>query len=1021
MIPKILKIKGLYSYQSLQEIDFDRLLDNQIFGVFGAVGSGKSSILEAITFALYGDTERLSQREKRAYNMMNLKSNELLIDFEFQNFAGNEYRFTVKGRRNSKKFEDVTLVRTAYKKEVDAWVPLESANAEHVLGGLSYENFRRTIIIPQGRFQEFLQLGDKARTDMMKELFGLERFEYYFQTTHLDKSNNEQIHLLTGQLEALKECSNEVIEQKKELVHTLQDRVEVIKKEHELLKQSFADHKSNFQKWQQQESLLNVKADLEKERAEIKALATRVTKYTFCLQHFKSHIDLIERARLQKQDLLKEIAIVETEKKQFQSELETLSQKKEKIDSQYTRMDEYKHRLNYFGYRVQLFHKRLVLKEISERLAKGDAMLASKNQSIINTRNEVAQLRQSIKAKKSSSVDAIELSEIRQWHDKNSTYLHELKKREQTIADHNGELESNRKSLLSEFEALVKSNFDNVKEASQKLTNLRKETETDLEGVQHEILQIKIYNQLEHLRSDLKEGDACPLCGSKNHLVKESDSHIKSTKLSQVNYDSLTKRMKRIDEISLKLKLFNEKEIAVEESVKSIKVETAKLLGVHKLHLEAFKWDKSKYGNLEAVSGLIKSYKEELEKLEKSELQLQELQEQEIKHIQDLDKYKDGYNRIVQKKVAEEALLDEIQLKIKETGIEEPIINAEDARNKEREVEQFIAILEKDYVAINEAYAAAKEVLLTKKSRYEALEKNMQRVTDEIDKETLKFEETLSKSSFNSLEEVMIVLDKKLDVDKENTRIRVFNQKWDRTTNELELLQEQLVDIKVLNEAELSQFENKVKEQEILVDQLNTNLVKEQTLLNDLEQQRKRKHELEKELKVYSLRGDNLGVLKKIFKGSGFVNFVSRVYLKGLCDEANKRFYKLSCNQLKLELSESNAFEIRDYMNDGKLRNIKTLSGGQTFQASLCLALALAENVQAVNKGQRSFFFLDEGFGSLDKESLYVVFETLNSLKKENRQVGVISHVEDLKEEITAHLSVVNDEDKGSIVKFNWT
>jgi exonuclease SbcC len=107
---------------------------------------------------------------------------------------------------------------------------------------------------------------------------------------------------------------------------------------------------------------------------------------------------------------------------------------------------------------------------------------------------------------------------------------------------------------------------------------------------------------------------------------------------------------------------------------------------------------------------------------------------------------------------------------------------------------------------------------------------------------------------------------------------------------------------------------------------------------------------------------------------------------------------------------------VRDFLNGGKVRNVKTLSGGQTFQAALSLSLALADSIQKITESNQNFFFLDEGFGSLDKESLSIVFETLKSLRKENRIVGVISHVEEMQQEIDNYLRIVMDDERGSII-----
>ena len=110
-------------------------------------------------------------------------------------------------------------------------------------------------------------------------------------------------------------------------------------------------------------------------------------------------------------------------------------------------------------------------------------------------------------------------------------------------------------------------------------------------------------------------------------------------------------------------------------------------------------------------------------------------------------------------------------------------------------------------------------------------------------------------------------------------------------------------------------------------------------------QKLEQKKELEADLKLLDQRRSNLEVLLKLFKGRGFVRHISTLYLKELVDRANVRFETLTRRALRLELSDKNDFLIRDFLNDGKTRSVKTLSGGQTFQAAFSLSLALADSI----------------------------------------------------------------------------
>jgi exonuclease SbcC len=150
--PLRLEFSGLYSYQTRQVLDFERLIPEGIFGIFGPVGSGKSSILEAILLALYGKVEKTNSRSE----IINLQSNKLEVEFTFEH-QGERYRsyFSVaKDKRGNVRKKETLFFR----KNGENWENISSETTPEDVLGLSYENFKKTVIIPQGKFLEFLNL-----------------------------------------------------------------------------------------------------------------------------------------------------------------------------------------------------------------------------------------------------------------------------------------------------------------------------------------------------------------------------------------------------------------------------------------------------------------------------------------------------------------------------------------------------------------------------------------------------------------------------------------------------------------------------------------------------------------------------------------------------------------------------------------------------------------------------------------------------------------------------------------------
>ncbi|MGH4052311.1 MAG: AAA family ATPase [Clostridium sp.] len=169
-----------------------------------------------------------------------------------------------------------------------------------------------------------------------------------------------------------------------------------------------------------------------------------------------------------------------------------------------------------------------------------------------------------------------------------------------------------------------------------------------------------------------------------------------------------------------------------------------------------------------------------------------------------------------------------------------------------------------------------------------------------------------------------------------------------------------------------------------------------------------------------------LGLLKELdnlIQGNKFVEYVAMKQLKYISMEASKRLKDITRGRYALELDADGAFVMRDDFNGGTRRETNTLSGGETFLTSLCLALALSSQIQLKGSAPLEFFFLDEGFGTLDTDLLDIVMNSLEKLHSATLSVGIISHVEELKNRVPIKLIVSPAEQGqgGSKVKLEYT
>jgi exonuclease SbcC len=1024
MIPIKLTIQGLYSYQEKQTIDFTRLTEANLFGIFGSVGSGKSTILEAITFALYGKTDRLNlSGDNRNYNMMNLKSNDLLIEFIFETGkAQTAYQAVVKGRRNGKKFEEVkTLERTAYRKEDENWIPIEPESLEKAIG-LSYDNFKRTIIIPQGQFQEFLQLGSTDRTRMMKELFNLERFELYYKVTSLESKNNAQKQNIEGQLQQLGAIDPEQVKQ-------FEEQLNQLKADIALLGQTLAGNQKKEAEWKQLQELVKKMADaqlklrqLHEREPEFIQLETLIRNYEQCLIQFKSLLDALA---LSNQKIVQKTG-------QIDKEVSSLKRAEEEISLSETAFAELKtayDQRDFLKERAEELQKIARLNVLSaavltdeDRIKNGKIVLDKTVETSENLKLEKEKLELLLKAEKSRLPDFAMLSEVRAWHVENKN-LH------QQLIDRKFEIQKFQKEIGT-IEEVVKTRYKDpvftglVPEADvntgiqflkEKIEQMKKQI-SELDG---EMEHYRVQTKLEEYAVNLHDGEACPLCGSLQHpavLSAESVAEALSKALkNKANIEkeiaSANENISQLSDLSNRLKFNSEQLHGLSGKLMDL---DAKITGHAALfHWEAFKDEATVSQAFLAAENIQKLLKEKEKELEKVVVQLEKEASNEKKFQVEIEKIK--------------TVLTISQTEIKTLSEQIHLVNIDEYRTKtsgEIEMEklallQKYAQLEKQF---NELTNRLSELRKTKDTISGSLEANRKELFQEQEANAglqKQLSTSLEQTGYSNIEEVKEILAQEMNLELQKQKLVDFKQQLALQQSQVGQLQNEIADRAYDSEAHQKLLAEIATITENL-NQKNQQLGKVVELLKKLQSDLERHALLRKTLENIDLRAENIKTMKALFKGSGFVNYISSVYLQNLCNAANDRFFQLTRQKLSLEITGDNNFQVRDFMNGGKVRSVKTLSGGQTFQAALSLALALADNIQKITDSNQNFFFLDEGFGSLDKDSLSVVFDTLKSLQKENRIVGVISHVEEMQQEIDTHLRIENHEETGSRIFASW-
>ncbi|MFV9509680.1 SbcC/MukB-like Walker B domain-containing protein [Tepidibacillus sp. LV47] len=497
---------------------------------------------------------------------------------------------------------------------------------------------------------------------------------------------------------------------------------------------------------------------------------------------------------------------------------------------------------------------------------------------------------------------------------------------------------------------------------------------------------------------------------SLNHLKVELEQYIENQrKLSerwQQEKANLEQHQHKIDLLTTEKNLYINQRNAIDESMEPIKNEIAQFQELwNQMGLE-FAMD-----DLVTIRQQIQEFdkkREELERLHQGlEIQFQEVSNEEkrlLEKINHLQLQIEQDNKIIQSEFKELNKLNDKYIML---------TNGRTTHELLQEIDERLQQLNEKVQMARNAWEQAMDQyneIDKKLSSDQAVYSNLQSQFEEVSRDLISF---LRTNQWHTIEELKMYLLTEKELQQIREEIKEFEQQK-RILTERERTYINTLKGKNVTEEKWNQMLNNKKQREEQLHLIRQKFSQKEFEYQNAKQDYEKWKELEKQRKEIQEQLDIASELNQVLRGNSFIDFVAQEYLRNITIIASGKLLQLTRNRYRLEVDEEGSFQIVDEFNGGLSRPVRTLSGGETFLTSLALALALSSQIQLKGGVPLEFFFLDEGFGTLDSDLLDTVMMTLEKLHSENMVIGIISHVPELKNRLHRKVMVIPADDRGN-------
>lgn len=1155
MKPITLKLSGLQSYREAQEIDFTELCETGLFGIFGPTGSGKSTVLDAITLAMYGKVER-------AYNgtqgIMNHSEDVLYVAFTFElESAAGVRRFRVERRfkRTGEVSVSNTLSRFVEVKPegddviADKLAEVTKAVEERI--GLKMDDFTRAVVLPQGKFAEFLSLKGSDRRQMLQRLFHLEQYGDRLIQKLNKRVRDTQAALsnVEAEQQGLGLASAAAVEEAKARFAAAVREAEIRR---EALNAAAEEHgrlsRVRERSGERRETLAALE-DLRGRGEAVRELERRA-----------------ERARASAA-LLPALARFRTASARAEESAAEAERLKQALDSARLRADgaaaaENAAREALSGEEPQLLRRsaeleqalRLeqevsALREEHRRLEHGRAEASSRLEQARESAGELRRKLEQANGLRSQLQEQLSACEVRSadrerfdaagrladavaaLEEQIPALRRDLEEAQRQEREAEAELTASRErqehgrgelrqaASAAEAHAEALGAFD--AEWAALLDGAAAE-EARLEQAGRDSARRRMAAELAHALTD---GEPCPVCGATHHpLLAEEDPSAASAAAELEPLRALQAGARELRSAAARLRQGGEtlarrlreelaqtpgepaaspagpgsasgrgtedrpapsaaRDFLAAEDAASARAQSApssrspQACAAEWARLQAsaavFERESARledsareaeraYGaavrEAEAprarLDGAARQRARAEERLAELERRLTETEERWQSSFADLRR--DELERRRDEVRARDAQAEELKRRLDKSvpvirGMEEQLkVHEETAAEAERGAVQFAAqaegraeLLRDKELRLQDAAGSASpaELLREVSSRLEELRAAAQtsRQASETSRETWQaaanasaaadqaaasaaehaasaetgWNEALAGSAFATANEAEESAMEEREMAEAENRAAAHRERENELSSRLREL-EKLLAGEDLSEEEWTACVGRLEEARSLDEEALAGRARAQRDVEDVTARHGRWAELEETRVATAAESTRLSTLQACFRGNTFVEYVAEEQLIQISRSASNRLRFLTKQRYSLEVDSGGGFVVCDDANGGVRRPVSTLSGGETFLTSLSLALALSAQIQLRGEYPLQFFFLDEGFGTLDPELLDTVITSLEHLHNDRLSVGVISHVQELRARLPRRLVVQPADNAGA-------